>query len=45
MTINNAPTAVGKELAKGLKRAASADERKTEAEMGKRPAEGRQALR
>ena len=35
MSINNAPTAAGKQAAKGLKQAANADERKTEAEMGK----------
>ena len=34
MAIENAPTAKGKEAAKGLKQAAAKDEKKTEARMG-----------
>ncbi len=34
MGVNEAPTAKGKEAAKGLKQAAGQDERKTEARMG-----------
>jgi hypothetical protein len=34
MGINNAPTAAGKESARGLKRATAAEERKVEAEKG-----------
>ena len=34
MGVNNAPTAAGKESARGLKQAAAAEERKIEAEKG-----------
>lgn len=45
MSIENAPTDKGKEGARGLNKAARAEERKVEADKGSDPRQGRRSLR